>query len=1432
MRNALSLSTCARATLVAIAALMPMTASAADIYVPAGGNLQAAIDAARGGDTILLQPGATYTGNFRLRVHEGTDYITIRSAADDALLPRPGARITPAYGPQLARIKSPNTTSAVRTDPRAAYWRLMFLELAANVTGAGNILSLGDGSSAQTSLDQVPHHLIVDRVWIRGDRLHGQKRGIGLNSGDTTIVGSYISDAKAIGQDAQAIAGWNGPGPYRIENNFLEASTEVFLLGGDDPKISGLTPSDIVVRGNTLSRPVSWRSPIVPTPQNVRASLSEGLLAAGTYAYRVVARRPASTTTARSAASLELAVTVGAGGGVSLTWDPVPDATEYLVYGRAPGAQNVYWKVTQPAFFDNGASAATSGTPSSSGTVWQVKNIFELKNARRVQVDHNLMENNWSEAQSGVAIMLTPRNQYGGCTWCGVQDVVFEQNIVRHTGAGVKILGDDDNYPSLQTTNIVIRHNEFSDVSKTWGGNGYFLTLISGPRNITVDHNTIISPSGSGIVAIDLGIVEQFTYTNNVARHNNYGIQGSGSGYGNTAIAAYLPGSTITANVFAGGSSSRYPAGNLFPTLASFEAHFVDYPASDFALVPGTNWQNAGTDGLDLGADMAAVRAPVDDGTLAVLQVTTTSLPGAVEGALYTATLEAAGGTPPYIWDIVTGALPSGVTLDAATGTIGGVSTSYGDFPLTVRVRDNAGRSATQPLTLTVNRFIPPVELLTSALPGGMVGAPYSQALVASGGLGTYEWALTAGSLPAGLTLGGDGSISGVPSTVSASGDTFAITVSDSSDSSRSATRVLGIAIAPPPLAVTTASLPETTEGDPYAAALQASGGVAPYQWALIEGALPSGLVLNGATGSISGTAAGYGDFTLTVEVTDADGRMATQPLTLHVTRFIAPVALLTGALADGMVGAPYTQTLTASGGLGTYSWTITAGSLPAGLTLGADGTIEGVPTAVVSGGRTFEITVADAADASRAASRTLAIAVLPPPLNVTTVSLPSTTERDPYSALLEASGGVAPYEWAIVAGALPSGLVLNTETGTISGSAGSYGDFSLSVRVTDVDGRTATQPLMLHVARFIPPVTLVTSTLPGGVVGTAYAQGLIASGGLGTYSWALTAGSLPAGLTLGVDGAVSGTPTAVVATGQTFEITVRDAAEPSRAASGTFAIVVAPRPNIPPTVRLLTPADGAQVTVGTIATLLAEATDDDGVVRRVDFFVNNVKVGEAAAAPFSNSWSTTATGTYSLVAVATDDAGATVSSAPVSVAVVAPAKVLLYAADVTRIVGDFQLVADTTAAGGRRLWNPNRGVAKLSASATPANYAEFTFYAEAGRQHHLWIRGKAERNTYTNDSVWVQFSEVSAAPIGTTTAAAITLEDYANAGVSGWGWQDNGFGAGVKGAPIVFSTSGFHTIRIQPREDGLSIDQILLSTTYPTPSPGALKNDTTILSR
>lgn len=183
---------------------------------------------------------------------------------------------------------------------------------------------------------------------------------------------------------------------------------------------------------------------------------------------------------------------------------------------------------------------------------------------------------------------------------------------------------------------------------------------------------------------------------------------------------------------------------------------------------------------------------------------------------------------------------------------------------------------------------------------------------------------------------------------------------------------------------------------------------------------------------------------------------------------------------------------------------------------------------------------------------------------------------------------------------------------------------------------------------------------------------------------------------------------------------------------------------------------------------------------------------------------------------------------------------IVLYAAEGAIQGTGWRIVSDTTAAGGRRVAYPDAGAAKLAnALASPASYVDLTFSAAAGRAYRLWIRGKAAGNSYSNDSAFIQFSgtvNTSGSPvfrIGTTASTAYNLESCSGCGLSGWGWEDNGWGSGVFGPLIYFAASGSQKLRIQIREDGLSIDQVVLSPdSYLNASPGAATNDTTILAK
>jgi hypothetical protein len=265
---------------------------------------------------------------------------------------------------------------------------------------------------------------------------------------------------------------------------------------------------------------------------------------------------------------------------------------------------------------------------------WTVKNIFELKNAQRVIVRNNTLLYNWGGSQAGFAVVFTPRNSSGQTPWVVISDVEFSGNIVAHSGSAFNLLGHDDTDPTGQLARIVIRNNLVINISGEWKGSGIFAQIGGEPRDITIDHNTVIHTgnvvtfySGSYVnssgVRVNAGPVAGFVFTNNLMRHNAYGIFGSGQGYGSTSINYYAPGAIVQKNVLASDSSlaSRYPAGNFFPTLAAFAATFRDTSSWDYHLAASSPYVGAGLDGKDLGVDFGTLPSIMPPSPPSLLQV-------------------------------------------------------------------------------------------------------------------------------------------------------------------------------------------------------------------------------------------------------------------------------------------------------------------------------------------------------------------------------------------------------------------------------------------------------------------------------------------------------------------------------------------------------------------------------------------------------------------------------------------------------------------------------------------------------------------------------------------------------------------------------------------------------------------------------------------
>lgn len=462
--------------------LVPATGQT--IRVHDGDDLQDAIDVARPGDTIVLDAGAVFKGPFTLPKKNGPGWVTIRTSTPDKEFPPPGTRVSPAHAPLMPKLIAWKGEGVIIADRGAHHYRFIGIEVAPyEETFLYSLIWFG--TNRERTVDDQPHHMIVDRCYVHGDPKKGSRRGIALNGRHLAVVESYVSDFKAVGQDTQAIIGWGGAGPFKIANNYLEGAGENIMFGGGDPFIKELVPSDIEVRGNLMSKPLRW-------------------------------------------------------------------------------------KKNEPGF---------------EGTQWTVKNIFELKNARRVLVEGNVMEYSWEESQSGFAVLFTVRNQEGTAPWSAVEDVQFVNNIVRHSGSGINVAGHDENRPrdqTRQTARILIRNNLWDDIGgERWGGKGILFQLLDETSDVKIERNTGLQ---KGTTLFSLGPPHRrFVFVNNLAPHNEYGIFGNGVGIGTDALEAYFPGAVVTGNVLAGGDRSRYPDGNVFPD--SMDAvPFRDRKTGDYRL--------------------------------------------------------------------------------------------------------------------------------------------------------------------------------------------------------------------------------------------------------------------------------------------------------------------------------------------------------------------------------------------------------------------------------------------------------------------------------------------------------------------------------------------------------------------------------------------------------------------------------------------------------------------------------------------------------------------------------------------------------------------------------------------------------------------------------------------------------------------------------
>ena len=535
------------------------------ITVNAGGDLQSALNNAHCGDTIHLQAGATFTGKFIVPAKncDNNHWIIIRTSSPDSALPAEGQRATPCYAgvaslkgrPQyscpnphnvMAKVQNPTQGDGpFEFDTGANYYRFIGLEVTrpAGALGTARLIS-GNGTT---------DHIIVDRSWLHGLAQDETRDGVGLNGMTyAAVVDSYFSDFHCISRtgacvDAHAIAGGTSntqDGPFKIQNNFLEASGEAVLFGGG---ATNLTPTDIQILNNHFWKP--WQ-----------------------------------------------------------------------------------WMRGNPNFV---------GGPN--GNPFIVKNHLELKNAVRVLVEANLMENSWGGfSQTGYGILLTPKNQHtlsgtNVCPLCQVTDVTIRYVHISHAGGGLQMAtvlsgNGTGGAPALAGTRWSIHDVVLDDLSSQYvGGGTAFEIMNEWPKNplntITINHVTAFPDSNSHMMIIGNTIktapMYGLVFTNNLMITGRYPVWNTGGGPASCAfkdvpiisIASCFTTVTFANNALVATPSafppSSWPANNVFPQTIN-DVQFTSFSngnGGNYELLSGSPYENKATDGKDLGADIVGLNA-------------------------------------------------------------------------------------------------------------------------------------------------------------------------------------------------------------------------------------------------------------------------------------------------------------------------------------------------------------------------------------------------------------------------------------------------------------------------------------------------------------------------------------------------------------------------------------------------------------------------------------------------------------------------------------------------------------------------------------------------------------------------------------------------------------------------------------------------------
>jgi hypothetical protein len=509
---------------------------------------------------------------------------------------------------------------------------------------------------------------------------------------------------------------------------------------------SSLVVANMTIRHNVFTRPLSWRTTNIiapPTGSVATPSTTGGTLSAGTYGYRVNARvLTAQGSQANSGAAAEVqATTTGTTGRVTITWNAVANATSYVVYGRTPGGQTTFWTVNAPAtqYIDTGASGS-GGSPVTTGSKWQVKNTFELKQARLTTIEHNVIEHSWQAGQAGPCVVFTGSQQNADGESAVLRDITFRYNDVRKCGQNFQLTGTDAlGHESARSGNVNISQNVFRETGQPYGSTAAISIQGAGggprqhpnraPFNITISHNTFHFTSAPPAQALWFDYCASFptqtpsqesTSPNTLVKDNifyngTYGLVSTspatancntGMSPGRIGQPPLGAGSSITTNVLAGGNCSLYTttATNMLCTpIATLEENTFTNTTTlaGFAVKETSPYHNAGTDKTSIGANLDLILPGIASAESGVSGGSNQS-PTAEAGGPYTGlsldpiAFNGAASTDPdgtittYRWTWGDGT----PTEDTSSATANHAYSQPGPYTVTLVVIDNGGASS------------------------------------------------------------------------------------------------------------------------------------------------------------------------------------------------------------------------------------------------------------------------------------------------------------------------------------------------------------------------------------------------------------------------------------------------------------------------------------------------------------------------------------------------------------------------------------------------------------------------------------------------------------------------------------------------------------------------------------------------------------------